>query len=163
VSQLLGATLARLVAVRGSRPGSSVSKKAMRLVDASNRPDSTVGFKVNKSTREDPKAINREDLVKLLEGARTDGRSGGRMEVEVGLAGLAGLRRSEIALVRWSDLNVLAKRLRVLSPKTHLLPYIAASPKLLEILTRNRGDWLDTDTILTSHRSAARPRTGVAR
>jgi hypothetical protein len=35
------------------------------------------------------------------------------MEVAVGFAGLAGLRRSEIAMVRWSDLNVATKRLRL--------------------------------------------------
>jgi integrase len=111
-------------------------------------PDCTGGFKVPKPTREDPKSISREDLVRLLDGAKTYGRSGGRMEVAVGLASLAGLRRSEIVAAKWSDLNVETKRLRVLSPKTHRLRFVAVSPKLLEILTRNRGDRRDDDAIL---------------
>lgn len=64
----------------------------------------TGDYKTAKIARGKPKFISREDLTRLLDEAKVN-----RMEVAVGLCALAGalagLRRSEAASVRWSDVD----------------------------------------------------------
>lgn len=127
--------------------------RARGILTGDEKADFTGGFKAPGVPRGKPKSIPREDLVKLLDGARTFGRSGGRMELAVSLAGLAGLRRAEIMWVKWSDLDLVRNRLRVASPKTrrtgdHSVRSVPISSKLREILVRNRGGRLDEDPIL---------------
>lgn len=110
--------------------------------------DITGDYKTAKIARGKPKFISREDLIRLL-----DETKGNRMEVAIGLCALAGLRRSEAAAVRWSDLDWEKQTIRVESPKTartgdHSVRTLDLSARLLDILTRHRGERLDTDTIL---------------
>lgn len=127
--------------------------KARGVLPSTTVGDFTGDYKAPKAPRGKPKAISREDLVRLLDAARTFGRSGGRVEVAVALAALGGLRRNEIAWVTWGCWNQDAKRLRIAAPKTarigdRSVRNVPVSAKLAEILLRNRGERKDEDTIL---------------
>lgn len=87
--------------------------RARGVLTGDEKSDFRGGYKAPAGSRGKPKSIPRQDLVKLLDGARTFGRSGGRMELPVSLPGLAGLRRAEIMWVKWHDLDLVGNRLRI--------------------------------------------------
>lgn len=82
--------------------------------------------------RKEPTVATREEVVKLL-----DASYGHRLHVCVALAALAGLRRAEIAILEWRDVNLEARLLTVRSPKTHRTETVQMNGKLVEIL----ADW----------------------
>ena len=105
--------------------------------------DFVANYKAPRARKGQPKAIPREDLLKLLEAT-----VGHRMEVAIGLAGLAGLRRNEIAIIKWKDVLWDASQLRVYAPKTKKLRFVPISQRLWDILKRHEEGRTAGDTVL---------------
>jgi len=119
-----------------------------RSIFPKDHPEWIGDYKRHRVARGKPKFITREDLVKLLEAT-----TGHRMEIAIGLCGLAGLRRAEVATLRWECLDEEKRTLRVESPKTarvgdRSVRTLDVSDRLFDILQRHKGDRKPTDLVL---------------